>query len=92
MIPENPSAKQLRYGRSEGYESRSQRRLKYDLGIDASAAEAILHLRSQVIELQAQVQRLETELSVHDANQQIRLARYREAYYEATWIEVEFQE
>jgi hypothetical protein len=38
MIPENPSAKKYRYGRSEGYESRSQRRLQDDLGIDQVAA------------------------------------------------------
>jgi predicted ABC-type ATPase len=92
MIPENPSAKQYRYGRSEGYESRSQRRLQDDLGIDQVAAETILHLRRQVVELQAQIQQLETELAAQSASQHMRLARYREFYYEATWIEVEFQE
>ena len=92
MIPEKPSAKQYRYGRSEGYESRSQRRLQDDLGIDQVAAETILHLRRQVVELQAQIQQLETELAAQSASQHMRLARYREFYYEATWIEVEFQE
>ena len=92
MIPENPSAKQYRYGRSEGYESRSQRRLQEDLGIDEAAAGTILHLRSQVIELQSQIRLLEAELAAQSASQQMRLARYREVYYEATWIEVEFQE
>jgi hypothetical protein len=92
MIPENPSAKQYRYGRSEGYESRSQRRLHDDLGIDQAAAETILHLRRQVVELQAQLQQLQAELAAQSASQNMRLARYRDVYYEATWIEVEFQE
>jgi hypothetical protein len=92
MIPENPSAKQYRYGRSEGYESRSQRRLQDDLGIDQAAAETILHLRRQVVDLQAQLQQLQAELAAQSASQDMRLARYREVYYEATWIEVEFQE
>ena len=92
MIPKNPSPKRYWYGPSEGYESRSQRRLQNDLGIDESAAEAILHLRSQVIELQTYIRQLEAELTAHNTSQQMRLARYRAAYYEATWIEVEFQE
>jgi hypothetical protein len=92
MIPENPSAKQYRYGRSEGYESRSQRRLQADLGIDATAAETILHLRRQVVELQDTIRQLESELAVQSASQQMRLARYREIFYEATWIDVEFDE
>jgi hypothetical protein len=92
MTPENPSAKHIRYGRSEGYESRSQRRLQNDLGIDEGAAETILHLRRQVIELQSQIRQLEAELAAQYAGQHFRLIRYREGYYEATWIEVEFQE
>ena len=92
MIPENPFVKQVRYGRSEGYESRSQRRLHDDLGIDQAAAETILHLRRQVVELQAQLQQLQAELAAQSASQNMRLARYRDVYYEATWIEVEFQE
>jgi hypothetical protein len=72
--------------------SRSQRRLHDDLGIDEAAVETILHLRKQVVELQAQIRQLETELAAHSASQQMRLARYREVYYEATWIEVEFEE
>jgi hypothetical protein len=92
MTPENLSAKQVRYGRSEGYESRSQRRLQNDLGIDEAAAETILHLRRQVIELQAHIRQLEAELAAQYALQHMRLTRYREDYYEATWIEVEFQE
>jgi hypothetical protein len=62
------------------------------LGVDKAAAEAILHLRSQIIELQAQIHGLEAELSAQDASQHLRLARYREVYFETTWIELEIQE
>ena len=92
MNPENPSPKRYWYGPYEGYESRSQRRLQDDLGVDEAAAKAILHLRSQVIELQAQIRNLETELGDHVASQDLRLARYREIYFDATWIELEIQE
>jgi hypothetical protein len=92
MIPKNPSPKRYWYGFYEGNESRSQRRLQKDLGFDEGAAEAILHLRSQVIELQSHLRQLETELTAQAASQQMRLARYREVYYEATWIELESQE
>lgn len=92
MIPENTSPKRYWYGPSEGYESRCQRRLKEDLGVDEAAAETILHLRSQVLELQSHIRRLEDELTAQVASQHVRLARYREVYYEATWIELEFQE
>jgi hypothetical protein len=92
MIPENTSSRRYWYRPSEGYESRSQRRLKKDLGVDEAAAEAILRLRSQVIELQSRIRQLQAELTVQSASQQMRLARYREVYYEATWIELEFQE
>ena len=92
MIPDTPSQKRYWYGPYEGYESRSQRRLQEDLGVDEAAAEAILSLRSQVIELQRRVRQLEAELNTQVASQHIRLARYQEAYYEATWIELEIQE
>jgi hypothetical protein len=92
MIPENPSQKRYWYSPYEGYESRCQRRLQKDLGIDVAAAETILRLRSQVIELQSHIRQLEAELTSQHASQQLRLARYREVYYEATWIELEIQE
>jgi hypothetical protein len=92
MIPENTSLKRYWYGPYEGYESRSQRRLKDDLGVDEVAVETILRLRSQVIELQAHVRRLEAELAAQYAGQHMRLVRYREVCYEATWIELEVQE
>jgi hypothetical protein len=90
MIPENPSPKRYWYGPYEGYESRGQRRLQDDLGVDEASAEAILRLRRQVIELQSHIRRLETELTAQYAGQHMRLARYREVYYEATWIELEY--
>ena len=92
MIPKNPSPKQYWYGPYEGFDSRSQRRLQEDLGVDEAAIEAIMRLRSQVIELQAHVRQLEAELTVQNTSRQFRLARYREAYYEATWIELEINE
>ncbi|MBN1454342.1 MAG: hypothetical protein JW963_25215 [Anaerolineales bacterium] len=92
MISENTSRKSYWYGPYEGYESRSQRRLQDDLGVDEAAAETILRLRGQVIELQSYIRLLEAELTAQVASQQLRLARYREVYCEATWIELEFQE
>ncbi len=92
MNPKNRSQKSFRYAPSEGHESRMQRRLQDDLGVDAAAAQAILHLRSQVIELQAHIRRLEAELTTHAASQQMRLARYREVFDEAIWIELEYEE
>jgi hypothetical protein len=92
MIPENSSPKKYWYGTYEGYELRSQRRLQKDLGVDQTTAEAILHLRRQVVELQSHIRQLEAELTAQYDSQQLRLTRYRETYYEATWIELETQE
>jgi hypothetical protein len=92
MIPENPTPKKYWFGPYEGYEVRSQRRLKEDLGIDETAFETILHLRNQVVAVQSRIRELETELNAQNASQNMRLARYREIYYEATWTELEFQE
>jgi hypothetical protein len=92
MIPENSSPKQYWYDPYEDHESRIKRRLQKDLGVDEAAAETILRLRSQVIELQSQIRQLEAELAAQYASQHMRLSRYREVYFEATWIEVEVQE
>lgn len=62
------------------------------LDVDKAAAETILRLRSQIIGLQSHIRQLEAELTVQNASQQLRLARYWKVYYEATWIELEFQE
>lgn len=92
MIPENPSPPKYWYRPYEGYEARSQRRLQKDLGVDKAAAEAILHLRRQVIELQSHIHLLEAELTAQYESQHLRLDHFRETYYEAVWIELEFQD
>jgi hypothetical protein len=92
MVPENTSPKRYWYDPYEDYESRSKRRLKDDLGVDEAAAETILRLRSQIIELQSRIRQLETELTIQNTIQHMRLAHYREVYFEATWIELEIQE
>ena len=92
MNLDNTSPKKYWYSPYEGYESRSQRRLQDDLGIDEAAAEAILHLRRQVIELQSHLRQLEAELSAQYASQHVRLARYQGVYYEAVWTELEIRE
>ncbi len=92
MIPEKPSGRSYWYGQSEGYESRCQRRLREDLGVDEAATETILHLRSQIVELQSRVRQLEAELTAQSASRELRLARYQEVYCEAVWVEMEYQE
>lgn len=92
MVSEKTSPNRYCYGTYEGYAARSQRRLQNDLGVGEAGAEAILHLRSQVIELQAQIRQLEAELAEKHATQQMRLALYREVFFEATWIELEYSE
>ena len=67
MIPKNPSTNRYWYGPYEGYETRSQNRLREDLGIDEAAAETILHLRNQVVALQSRIRELETELNAQNA-------------------------
>ena len=87
MNPENTPPKKYWYGTYAGYESRSQHRIQKDLGLDEAAAEAILHLRSQVVELQYHIRQLEAELTAQYDSRQLRLIRYREVCYEAVWIE-----
>ncbi len=69
-------------------EHRYRRRLKETLGINPAGIEVILRLRSQLVELQAQVHQLEAELATRRARQDIHLVQYREACYEASWYEV----
>lgn len=88
-MSKNKSKESYRYSPYEGYDSRCQRRLQEDLGVDEAAAEAILHLRNQVVELQTQLRQLEAELEAQNEIQQLRLARYRQVDYDAVWIEVE---
>jgi len=92
MDPVTPPLKRYSYGPAEGYESRSQRRLHDDLGVDKAAAEAILHLRRQVLELQSQLRQVEAELNTLRACQEMRFADMREIVIETTWMELEFQD
>ena len=88
-MPENSTRTTYWYGQYEGFEARCQRRLQEALGVDETAAEAIVRLRNQVLEMQAHIRQLEAELDIHHASQNLRLGRYREVSYEATWIELE---
>jgi hypothetical protein len=92
MNPETTSPKRYQYGSYEGYETRSRRRVQENLGVSAAAAETILHLRSQVIELQSHIRQVEAELAEQNSSKQLRLAIYREIYFEATWVELDFEE
>jgi hypothetical protein len=56
-------------------EHRYRRRLKETLGINPAGIEVILRLRSQVVELQTRVHRLEAELAIRRAGQDTHLAR-----------------
>jgi hypothetical protein len=93
MIVKNTlSLKNYVYSPSEGHELRIQRRLRDDLRINEAGVESILHLRSQLVQLQIRLHQLEDALNTQDACQQIHLARYREACVEASWVELKFQE
>jgi hypothetical protein len=67
---------------------RSARRLRRDLGVNGAGVEVILHLRGQVLSLQAHVRELEAELARHSTWHHARLAQYRDKYYEASWLEI----
>jgi hypothetical protein len=92
MIPENSTERKYWYRRYEGYEVRIQRRLKKGLGVDESVADTILRLCNQVIELQSHLHQLESELTTLHENQNMRLARYRQDYYEAACVELDIEE
>ena len=92
MTVYNSSSKRYWYTPRQGYEARSCRRLQIDLGVDDAVAESILRLRSQVLELQAQLRRLEVELAAQAASQNMHLTHYHDFIYEANWMEMKFQE
>ena len=91
MTADHPAFTRYWYIPHQGYEARSRRRLQINLGIDPEVAESILRMRSQVLELQARLRRLEVELAVQIASQNLRLAHCREDYFDADWIEVEYR-
>jgi hypothetical protein len=92
MAPEQNLPNRYWYHPSDDEEARRQHRLETALGVNQAVAEAILRLRSQIIELQSQNRRLEVELNAQNAGRQNRLASYREGYFEAAWVELEFRE
>ncbi len=81
--------RRYRYQYNEDYEQRSRRRLEDDLGINPEGVEMILQMRRQLLELQAHIQELKAELNMHTGTRDLRLSRYRELYFEATWSEPE---
>ena len=89
MIHEDTSREKYWYGPHEDDELRCRRRIQNDLGVDQAAAETLLHLRRQVVGLQSHIRQLEAELDAQHASENMRLARYREVWYEAVWIELE---
>ena len=80
-----------KFGPFEGYQLRIQRRIQIDLGVSAPAAEVIMNLRNQVVELQAQIHQIELELAVQNENQNLRLVDNQQIFLEASWIELEMQ-
>jgi hypothetical protein len=64
-----------------------RRRLRDALGINAAGLDVILHLRRQLLALQARVRQLEAELASRESGQQARLLQYRHACFEAVWRE-----
>jgi hypothetical protein len=86
MISDNKPPKRYFYGHYAGFDLRSQRRLRSDLGLNQAAVESILHLRCQVVELNKRLHQLEIELADQMDSQQLRLAPYQEIYDEAVWI------
>ena len=86
MISENKNPKRYFYSHYAGFDSRSQRRLRFDLGFNLAAAESILHLRCQVLELKNRLHQMEIELADQMDSQQMRLVPYQEIYDEAIWI------
>jgi len=86
------SKNNYKYGPFEGYQIRIQRRIQNDLGVNATAAEIIMDLRNQVIELQSQIHQMDIELAAQNDNQNVRLVESHQIFLEAAWIELEIQE
>lgn len=60
-----------------------------ELEVNSEGVEVILHMRQQVLELQARVRQLEEELGVRRQGHARWLTLYRETFYEATWRDAE---
>jgi hypothetical protein len=78
--------------KSEAFEQRCRRRLREDLGVNPAGAEVILHMRRQLLALQARVHQLEAELNSRQAGRSRRLAQFRETYFEEAWYELDDSE
>ncbi len=76
------------YSEEELRLERCARRLREDLGVNAAGVEVILRMRQQMLELQAHMNELEARLAHQSTQRGARLARYREAYFEARWEEL----
>src|SRR5262245_32589745 len=69
-------------------ERSERRRMREVLGIKAAGIEVALHLRRQMIGLQARVSQLETELAMWEAGHHTRLLQHRTTCFEASWQEI----
>ena len=69
MSADNLAPTRYWYIPRQGFEARIRHRLQTDLGLEDAAADAILCLRTQVLELQAQLHVLEVELAAQTAGQ-----------------------
>ena len=69
-------------------EPSERRRMREVLGINAAGIEVVLRLRRQMIDLQARVRQLETELAMWEAGQHTRLLQHRTTCFEASWQEM----
>ena len=69
------------YGEADLAELRRVRRLINDLGLDHPAIEVVLRMRRRLLALQAEVQRLETELRMS-----------RGIAHRTTWVDAEWTE
>ena len=75
------------YSEEELGVQRCARRLRQELGINAAGVEVIVHMRQQMLEMQARIDELEAQLAQQSTRRGTRLARYRESYVEAIWEE-----
>jgi DNA-binding transcriptional MerR regulator len=81
--PQRPEGTRIHNPQLDEAEQRRARRLARDLGINPAGVQVVLHLRRQLVALQARVQQLESELKTEQARSQARFARYRQEFHEA---------
>jgi DNA-binding transcriptional MerR regulator len=81
--PQRPEGTRIRNSQLDEAEQRRARRLARDLGINPAGVQVVLHLRRQLVALQARVQQLESDLKTEQARSHARFARYRQEFHEA---------